>query len=186
MKNLACAFAVLICGTVTAQKTPTEIKEETTVKTVTYHNGDSTKEGKIKVVSKETSNVKLDKADANKVNQDRVAATKKLQTTIMVDNDKDAAYDILTKDTYYISANNEYKFSPDESGFIIAMSDDKNKYKDIGKAWTTQSSRNYIIKGKKYDGIGYFDKDGSFTVEYYDDNSKTIKAMKFDEKKDAM
>ncbi len=182
MKNLAYALAILICGTAMAQEKPTEVKKETEVRTVKYNDGDTTREGKIKVVSKETAHVKLDKTDANKVNQDRVAATKKVQTTVMIDNDKDTAYDVLTKETYYINANDEYKFSPDESGFMIALNNQKDEFVEIGKAWMTHAPGRYIVKGEVYDGIGYFNEDGSFVIEYYDEASKSIKSKTYREK----
>lgn len=186
MKNLIYMIALLICGTAIAQEKPTEIKKETAVKVVKYKDGDKTKEGKIKVVTKETSQVKLDKDDVKKLNQDRVPATSKVTRTIMIDNDADKAYDVLTSETFYVNADQDYKFSPSETGFIMALSDDKNEFVEIGKAWNTHNPGSYIIKGETYNGIGYFDKDGSFVVEYYDEDSETIKTIKYNEKKDAL
>lgn len=187
MKKLVYTMAaLLICSTAMAQEKPTEIIKETKVKEVKYKDDDKTKEGKIKVVTKETSTVKLDADDANKVNQARVPADKKVTKTVMIDNDADKAYDILTSETFYISADKDYKFSPNESGFMMALSDNQNEFVEIGTAWNTHSPGSYIVKGETYNGIGYFDKDGSFVVEYYDDDSESIKTMKYNEKKDAM
>lgn len=186
MKRTIFAFAILICGTAMAQEKPTEVKKETAVKKVKFKDEGETKEGKIKVVSTETSNVKLDSTDTNKINQDRVAARKKVTTTVMIDNDTDSAYDILSTETYYINADKSYKFSPDESGFMMALGNDKNEFVEIGKAWNSKKSGSYVIKGKTYSGIGYFDKNGNFIVEYYDEDSESIKTETFEEKKDAM
>ncbi len=186
MKNLTYAMALLVCGTAMAQEKPTEITKETAVKIVKYKDGDELKEGKIKVINKETSHVKLDAEDANKINQDRVPAETKVVKTVMIDNDKDKAYDLLTTETFYVNEDSSYRFSPDESGFMMALSDDQNEFVEIGKAWNTKSQGNYIVRGETYNGVGYFDKDGSFVVEYYDEDTESIKIMKYDEKKDAL
>ncbi|GGD09564.1 hypothetical protein [Hyunsoonleella pacifica] len=186
MKNYIYIMALLICVPIMAQEKPTEIKKETKVKEVKYTDGDKTKEGKIKVVTKETSKVKLDADDKYKLNQDRVPTDKKVTTTIMIDNDADKAYDVLTSETYYISADKDYKFSPNTSGFMMALANDKNEFVEIGKAWNTHSPGSYIIKGETFNGIGYFDKDGSFIVEYYDEDSESIKTITYNEKEDAM
>lgn len=185
MKYLASAIAILICSTATAQETPTETVKETKVKTVKFEEDGKTKEGKIKVITKETANVKLDADDKYKLNQDRVAATTKVQTTIMIDDDADTAYDILTRETYFINEDMNYKFSPDSSGFMMALANDKNEFVDIGKAWNTHTPGSYIIKGETYNGIGYF-KDGMFVVEYYDETSESIKTVKYNQKNDNM
>ncbi|MFD2726013.1 hypothetical protein [Hyunsoonleella rubra] len=181
MKNYIYMLAILICGPAMAQEKPTEIMKETTVKEVKYKDGDTTKEGKIKVVTKETANVKLDADDKHKLNQDRVPATKKVQTTIMIDNDADTAYDVLTKETYFISEEKDYKFSPNKSGFMIALTDDKNEFVEIGKAWNTHTPGSYIVRGETYNGIGYFEGD-TFVVEYYDETSESIKTIKYNKK----
>ena len=186
MKKLIYTAAILICGTAMAQEKPTEIKKETTVKTVKFKNGKDTKEGKIKVTSEETANVKLDPNDKYKVNQRRIAAEKKVKNTIMIDNDADAAYDVLTSETFYVNKNNDYRFSPDKSGFTMALSNEKNDFVDIGKAWSSTNTKTYIIKGEMYNGIGYFDSKGNFIVEYYNEDTQAIDTMMFSERKESM
>ncbi|PQV47745.1 hypothetical protein CLV33_10664 [Jejuia pallidilutea] len=186
MKHTIYALVLLIFGTTYAQKKPTEVKKETEVKTVTYKNGKDTKEGKVKVISKETANVRLDANDANKVNQDRMPATKKVETTVMVDKDSDKAYDIITKDSYFVNMSNNYKFSPNNSGFDITHISENHEFVSVGKAWNSYNPGTYIISGKEYDGIGYFDKDGNFIIEYYDESSNSIKSVTFNEKIERM
>ncbi len=182
MKNSIYILTTLFCGTLFAQNAPTEVKEETEVKTVAFEKNDKMHKGKIKVVTKETSNVKLDANDVDKVNQDRISATKKVQKTVMIDNDKDAAYDILTKETFYVNDNKDFRFSPSESGFDIAFSEERDDFINVGEAWNTQNKGIYIITAKTYSGIGYFDKNGNFVVEYYDDASGKIHTTTYAEK----
>lgn len=179
MKNIAYLVALLFFSTAIAQDNPTEIKEEVEIKTLNYKNNDTYKESKVKVITRETSRVKLDESDANKVNQDRISETKKVEKMVLIDNDTDNDYDFLTKETLYISENKNYKFTPNKKGFNIAFNNNTNQFVKIGKAWITSAIGNYIVRGKTENGIGFFDKDGNFVVEYYDKNSKDIKTKKY-------
>ncbi|MFD1162187.1 hypothetical protein [Hwangdonia seohaensis] len=179
MKNLIFAFALLFIGSAMAQEKPKEVKQETKVKIVKTKNDKETSEKKVKVITRETADVKLDKKDENKVNQNRVNATKKVEKMVMVDDDNDADYDVLTKETFFVSGNETYKFTPNERGFDIIFDKDENEFVKIGKAWSTSASGNYIIRGEMHNGIGYFDKNGNFVVEYFDDASKRIKKMTY-------
>ncbi|WOD43314.1 hypothetical protein [Hwangdonia lutea] len=179
MKNLIYVFALLFIGSAMAQEKPKEVKQETKVKVVKTKNDKETKEKKVKVITRETADVKLDKNDKNKVNQSRVNATKKVEKMVMVDDDNDADYDILTKETFFVSGDQTYKFTPNDKGFDIIFDNDNNEFVKIGKAWSTSASGNYIIRGEMHNGIGYFDKNGNFVVEYFDENTKRVKKMTY-------
>lgn len=183
MKNTIYMLAILICGTAFAQEKPTQIKEEVKTKTIKNTNG---KEEKIKIITRETSDVKLNKADKNKVNQSRISAIKKVDKMVMVDNDEDAAYDFLTKETFYISGDNNYKFSPNKKGFNITYNDNNSDYVKVGNAFITSANGNYIVRGKVENGLGYFDNEGNFIVEYYDENSKGIKQKTYKKENEDM
>lgn len=173
MKNLIYVSAFLLCTGVFAQEKPKEVKEETEVKVVKSNNGKKNVEQKVKVVTRETANVELDKNDAKKVNQDRIKATKKVEKMVMVDNDGDNSYEFLTKETYFVSGDQNYKFTPSNTGFDIAFDNDNDKFIKVGKAWTTSNNSVYLIRGKMHNGIGYFDAEGNFVIEYYNkDTSK--------------
>jgi hypothetical protein len=175
MKNLIYVLALLLAGNVMAQEKPKEVKQETKVKVVKTKNGKETTEKKVKVITRETADVELSKNDENKVNQNRVNATKKVEKMILVDDDKDADYDFLTKETYFVSGDKNYKFKPNKKGFDIVFDNDNDKFVKIGKAWATGTNGNYIIRGKVNNGIGYFNENGDFVVQYFDESSKSIK-----------
>lgn len=179
MKKIVYVLSFLMVGTVMAQEKPTEVKEESEVKVVKTKDGDKNTEKKVKVVTRETSNVELDKSDRNKTNQDRVPATKKVEKMVMVDDDNDNDYDLLSKETYFVSGNDSYRFSPSNQGFDIAFDNDKNEFVKVGKAWTTHSNGTYLIRGKMHNGVGYFTEDGSFVIEYYNKDTKTIDVVTF-------
>ncbi len=179
MKIAITVLATIVCGSVFAQHAPTEIKKETEIKSIAFKEGAKISEGKMKIVTKESSNVVLDEKDAFKVNQDRVPATRKIEKTVMIDNDQDTAYDIKTKETFYINEGDTYRFSSSATGFDMAYSDDEDAFIKVGKAWNTNTSGIYIIKAEGHDGIGYFKPNGDFTIEHYDDTSGTIKATTY-------
>ncbi|WP_396601080.1 hypothetical protein [Algibacter sp. R77976] len=181
MKNLIYLFAVFISTTAMAQEDVAEVKQETEIKTIKYKNGDGIKEDKVKIITRETSNVKLDGKDKNKINQGRVDATKKVEKMVMIDNDSDDEYDILSKETFYKSGDQNYKFTPHDKGFNMAFDNNNNMFVGVGEAWNSQKPGNYIVKGNSYNGLGFFDNKGDFVVQYYDEATQAIKTIIFEE-----
>lgn len=181
MKNLIVLIAIIFSGNLFAQETPKEVKQETEVKTVKIKDADKTTEKKVKVVTRETASVELDKKDQNKTNQDRVEATKKIEKRVFVDNDNDDNYDMLTQETYYVLGDEKYMFTPNKKGFDIAF--DKNKDNDhlikVGKAWATSTNGYYILNGEMQSGIGYFDSNGNFAVEYYNKDTDQVEVKTY-------
>ena len=179
MKKLAILFALVISASAFAQEKPKEVKEETEIKTVKIKEGNDTKEHKLKVVTRETANVELDARDRKKVNQDRVEAPKKVEKKVFVDNDDDNSYDLLSKETYYIIGDEKYRFTPNNNGFDIAFNRDAEKFVKVGKVWATSNDGYYLLNGQLHNGIGYFDKDGNFTIEYYNKETDKIEVKTY-------
>jgi bifunctional ADP-heptose synthase (sugar kinase/adenylyltransferase) len=181
MKNLMLLIAIILSGNVFAQETPKEVKQETEVKTVKIKDSDKTTEKKVKVVTRETALVELDKKDKNKTDQNRVESTKKIEKTVFIDNNNDDNYDMLTQETYYVLGDGKYMFTPNKKGFDIAF--DKNKDNDhlvkVGKAWTTSRNGYYILNGDMHSGIGSFDSDGNFSVEYYNKDTDQVEVKTY-------
>lgn len=175
-------MAILFYGTVLAQEKPTEIKEVVKEKIITTKDNEQVKEVKMKVISRETGNVKLDLADKNKVNQNRIASTKQVQTMVLVDDDADSDFDWLSKESYFINAGKNYKFTPNESGFDLAFDNNNNEFVITGKAWSTNNAGSYIVNGETFNGIGYFNNNRNFVVEYYDSNLKSLKTVVYKQK----
>jgi hypothetical protein len=181
MKNLIYICLLLLAGNAFAQDKPKEVKEEVEVRTLKSKDEDKTVEKKLKVVTRETASVELDKKDKNKTNQDRVKSQKTVEKTVMIDNDDDNAYDVLTQETYYVAGDEQYMFTPNKRGFDIAF--DKNKENDhyvkVGKAWTTSTHGYYILNGNMHSGIGYFDADGNFNIEYYNKDTDQVEVKTY-------
>ncbi|WP_158850066.1 hypothetical protein [Algibacter sp. L1A34] len=179
MKNYIYIVVLLICGTAMAQEKPKDIKEETIEKTVKYNNGEEVTESKLKVISRETSSIELSMDDMEKVNQERIASTKKVETMVMVDDDLDPDYDLLSKETHFVSDDKNFKFSPNDGGFNIVFDNNDNEFVVVGKAWSTKNPGSYIVKGETYNGIGYLTEKGEFVVEYYNSDSESIETISY-------
>lgn len=172
MKNLILAFALLVYAGAIAQEKPKEVKEETTERIIKVKDNEGTKEKKVKVITRETSEVALDENDKNKVNQDRVETPKKVERKVLVSTNEGSDYALLSQETYFVMEDKNFVFIPTQRGFSISNID--NKSVDVGKVWSTNTDGYYIFNGQMKNGIGYFNSDGNFTVEYYDKKSDAI------------
>lgn len=178
MKNLIYTGIFLITGVMFAQEKPRSMTETTEVKTVKIDNGQEVVKNKVKVTTREEKQIKLDKDDAGKVNQDRVIHDdKKVVKTIEIDNDNDPFYDSEIELVTYVRDGEEYSFVKNANGFDVSGSSNN---KNFGNA--TRSSiddKYYLFNNEDYSGIGYFDDDGNFNIEYFDRSTNAIMISKF-------
>tara|TARA_R110002049_G_scaffold68166_2_gene176862 strand:+ start:4724 stop:5257 length:534 start_codon:yes stop_codon:yes gene_type:complete len=169
MKNLSFITVLLISGTLLAQEIPKEVKQETQVTTVKTNNGEKITAKSVKVVTKETSDIKLDKSS-----QDRVKSSTKVEKEVYVDNDDNTGYKFLTKETYYISDGGHYAFSPNDQGFRINYNPDNAASVESAKSYASSNEEYYIVEGEKHSGIGHFNTNGDFVVEYYNKDTQQV------------
>jgi hypothetical protein len=168
MKNLILVFALLIGTSIYAQDPVKDKMKETKVKTIKVEENGKMVEKKVKVTTEQEQKIKT-KIDSNHYeNSNRISTPIKVTKTISIDNDNDPFYDSETNLMYYTSKENDYEFSRNKSGFVIMTSDgDKNTM--FGNARLTSNKRYYLLNTNNYSGIGYFNAEGDFVVEYYDD-----------------
>ncbi|MCK0147227.1 hypothetical protein MWU78_16330 [Arenibacter sp. F26102] len=169
MKNLLFSAVLLISGTLLAQENPKEVKQETEVTTVKTNHGNKISAKSVKVVTKETSDIKLDKS-----NQDRVKSDTKVEKEVYVDNDDNTGYQFLTKETYFISDGGKYAFSPNDKGFGINFNPDNATSIESAKSWASSNDDYYIVEGETHSGIGRFNTNGDFVVEYYNKDTQQV------------
>lgn len=173
MKRVIYIGVLLITNTLFAQEQPKEIKEEVEVKTVKVKDNEKTTENKVKVVTRETSQVELDENDINKVNQNRLPTTSKVEKMVYVDNA------VLTNETSYKMDEGNYVFSPSAAGFEMSQSTSNNQSQNIGRSWASSIKGYYIVDGASHSGIGYFDQNGNFVTEYYNKDTKQVEVKTY-------
>jgi len=173
MKHVIYICLFLFAGTVFSQEQPKEVKEEVEVKTVKVKDNEKTTENKVKVVTRETSDVELDENDKNQVNQDRLPATTKVEKMTYVNNN------VLTSETSFKTNDGNYMFSPNETGFEMSQSTENNQSINVGKSIASSIKGYYIVDGGSQSGIGYFDQDGNFVTEYYNKDTKQVEVKTY-------
>ncbi|WP_452226917.1 hypothetical protein [Lacinutrix cladophorae] len=180
MKNLIYIFSLLVFTTTAYAQSnnPVDVIEETKVKTVKVKEDGKLIEKKVKVNTVQKQEVKIDPKDRYDLNGNRMDTPIKVTKTVSVDNDKDANYETKTKVTYYKFDNADYAFIPDEKGFIVAVKNG-DKDKAFGKARYSANNMSYIVTTDEYTGVGYFDKNKTFVIEYYDGESDGLVTKEF-------
>ncbi|MBP93931.1 hypothetical protein SAMN04487989_102348 [Bizionia echini] len=178
MKTLIYVGLFLISGTLFAQEKARDMSQETETKTITTDNGREVTQKKVKVTTTEKSEVKLSKADANKINQERIVegADKKVTQTIEIDNDMDPFYDSKIEHINYQKDGKNYKFVKTTNGFDVSFMKSGDEY---GRAIKNLESRKYEFKTADFSGVGYFDNEGNFVLDYYDKETGTYVTKKF-------
>lgn len=172
MKQFICIAALACFGTVLGQTK--DVKVETEQKIIKIEDNKGTTEKKVSVTTRETADVKLDDADKNKVNQDRIQTTAKVEKTISVDNDADASYDAIKTETFYKNETGMYMLMPSETGYVLAVKNKDDKYVENSKILKTSTKGQYLIKNNAVSGMGYFDEKGNFIVHYLSDKDNTV------------
>jgi len=179
MKNLVYIFSLLMCAGIYAQNNnPVDVTDETIVKTVQVKEDGKIIEKKVKVNTVQKQEVKIDPKDRYKLNGYRMDTPVKVTKTVMVDNDGDPQYDTKTKVTYYKFNEVDYAFVPDEKGFIVSVKKG-DKRMPFGKARYSARNMSYIVTTDEYTGVGYFDKEKTFVIEYYDGESDGLITKEF-------
>ncbi|MFP9098312.1 hypothetical protein ACLI09_04600 [Flavobacterium sp. RHBU_24] len=156
MKTLAVAILLAAGFSATAQVNQNVTKESTTT-TVTVNNGT----GKPKKITKtETTeakqNIELKDADSQKLNKEVK------QTPVQVSQSTTIKGDGIP--TYYELNGERYVFVTDHDGYRISSP----SVKEYGLVRRTSNGQ-YIFRTKTGTSVGYFDGNGNFVVETYDD-----------------
>lgn len=152
-------------------------KVETVVDTI---NGEVVSK-KIKTITQKEQAIKINPADKGKVNGDRIFPPTKVKKTIMVDYDSDPFYDDVTTLKYFELNNKKYAFRKSDDGFIMNVIN-KDGEKLSGNARQTKSGPYYIVNTDAFDGIGYFNKEKKFVLEFYNTKTEALETIEFIEK----
>lgn len=160
--------ALLAFGLSMSAQVNKNVTEETKTTTVTVDNG----QGKQKVVKKEktqaTQDIELKDAQSNKLNKDiKPTATKVTKTETVSGTGMPETK--VGQTTYYSMNGRNYMFVTDQTGYQISTPNNLN----YGVLRRT-SNNNYIYRTDDRTSIGYFDDNGNFVVETYDNDKDAI------------
>lgn len=178
MRNLI--LGLMSIGTIVTMNAQTEVIKTTEVKKAKKVNEKGeVYNTKVKVITKKEKETKFDPKQKHKLNQDVVESPIIVDKIIMVDNDSDAFYDTKTKVKYFKYKGNKYDFLIDKNDLLITYKLDD---KDITSARAIKSMNNnfYIVEGKEFNGVGYFNKYGDFIIEYRNNESKKVEYAVFE------
>src|SRR5690606_14654829 len=167
MKKLVLS-SVLVLSMTFAFAQNKDVLEETVTKTKTIvDNKGAEKVSESMLVRKEQA-VELSQEDHGKVNQSRIESPTKVTThQTVVEGDSKV---MLDKKATFTCNGSECDFTPQSDGFTIASSDDAA----LNATTYVSSNKNFIVETEKGNGIGYFDDDGNFVVEYFDKSSNEL------------
>lgn len=170
--------ALLICSVATAQTEPKDVKEETKTVTTKVDNGNEVVKEKVEYSTKEVQDVRLSESDKNKVNQDRVDAPVQVTETVKITSN--SPFTESKQQINYTLDGKKSVFTMINDGFVI--SDPSNSEKTM-KAKQSKDNHQFVIEKDGETGIGYFDDNGNFIVQQFDEKtnkleSKTYKLMK--------
>ena len=180
MKNIMILLLTLMGVSVFAQQTPVDKKEETKTKVIRVKSEKDTIETKMQVKTTEETEVRTVKNPNHPINQDQIDTPTKVTTTTVFDLDNDPFYEESQTEKYYTYNNKRYRFEANDYGFEMKNDHSAETNNELGKARLTSVNRFYLIENDGNNGIGYFNKEGSFVVEYYDPakNKMVVKEYK--------
>jgi hypothetical protein len=178
MKNIIYACLFLFVGSIWAQEIPKNVSEESTVKTVKTDNGSEVVEKKVKVTTREEQDIEFAEKDKNKRDKDIMKSPVKVKKTIEVDNNRGNSYDSKTEIGYYEFNGKQYGFQKEDTGFSVLEKDHETP-NNYGRIIKFNRENHYLFQNGNDTGIGYFNEDGSFTIEYYDKKTKTVTSQEF-------
>ncbi|MCK8481859.1 hypothetical protein [Psychroserpens algicola] len=170
MKYLIYTFSLLMVAGAYAQNKPVDKVEETKVKTIKTVEDGKVVENKVKVTTKKEQEVMTDPNYKGTIDAPRVFPKVKVTKTVSVDNDHDPFYESKDKIIYYTKDKNTFKFKAEDKGFMMADENDVM----LGSAILSLNKQYYILDINNYSGIGYFNSEGNFVVEYYNSDTKTL------------
>ncbi len=164
MKNLIYLLAFcLVTGVYAQEKKPVDKVEKTKTKTIKVNKNGKVIENKVKVTTSKEQAVMTTPNDSSNINNSRVYPKVKVTKTIQIDNDYDPFYESENKIVYYTDEDGKYAFTQSKNGFEMRTAENES----FGYAVKSANNMFYILDVENYSGVGYFNNEGNFVVEYY-------------------
>ena len=178
MKNIIYICLLLLAGNAFTQEKPKNVSEETKTKIIKVNNGKEVVEKKVKVTTREEQEIVFDEKDKNKTDKDIIESPVKVKKTIEIDDDRDNSYDSKVEVGYYEFEGKRYNFKKMNNGFLVS-SEHKQNPNDFGNIVRFNRENHYLFRNADNIGIGYFNPQGNFVIEYYDKKSGELVSQEF-------
>ncbi|SCY79803.1 hypothetical protein [Flavobacterium caeni] len=173
-KMILGAVALLFAMTVQAQNTNVTQTSKTTVTTI------KDSEGEKQVVKEqkktEAQDIKFKETAGDPLNKEMATTpTQVLETTSITNPDGSTRTVNVDRSAVYTSTSgNKYTLALDPMGYRVTS--DQLKKPALLRSTSTNS---YIYRSKDQTAVGYFDTEGNFVLETYDDKSDKVSIEKF-------
>jgi hypothetical protein len=165
MKNLAIAILLASGLGATAQVNQNVIKESKTT-TVKVNDGSGTPKKLVRTQNTQAVNeIEIKDGDSKQLNKSTTESTPQVMSSTSVERDNGFNARVGQISNYQMGGK-DYIFVSDKMGYRIATPDNKD-FAKIRRA----SNGQYLYKTATATSIGYFNQEGNFVVETYDDKA---------------
>ena len=179
MKNLIIA-TLMLSGTVLFAQQEDKMVTTKVKKEVKVNDKGQLYTNKVMVKTEKTKKMKWNPNQKHQLNQARIETPVTVNKVVMIDNDMDPFYDKSTKVKYYKFNDMKYNFLVNKNSLVISYEKDNKKY-NSARAIKSRYNRHYIVNGDDFNGIGYFNKDNDFVIEYYDKETEDTNIAVFED-----
>ena len=165
-------IGVLLClgyVSVQAQTVTKDVLDETKTITTQTNNGKEIKENTVEINRRVEQEVKLDEADKNKLNQNRVPTEAQVQETIKITDN--SPFSSQKKSMVYKLDDKVMEFNMSDDGFTIT---NPNNSSTTAVKQSDGDHSQFVMKDNGNTGIGYFDENGNFVVQRFDKKSNEV------------
>lgn len=173
MKNFAITILLAVGLSATAQVNK-NVTNETTTTTVTVNDGTGTPKKLVKTKNTQAvSELELKDAESKKLNKEAYETAPQVQSSTSVVRDEGFNARIGQISNYQMGGK-DYIFVTDKGGYRITTPDNV----EYAKLRRTRNNQ-YIYRSNTVTSVGYFNNEGNFVVETYDDKNDGVTVETF-------
>ncbi|TYC09168.1 hypothetical protein ES677_13475 [Bizionia gelidisalsuginis] len=178
MKTIFFITTLMVGSIAFAQTKPVDKMESTQIKTETVNENGKMVEKKVKIVTKKEQEVKTAPLKSGEIDAPMIETPTKITKTISVDPDNDDRFEEISEITYYTYNDRSYGFKSTNSGFVMSLTSNEAE-RVFGTARRTQNDEIYVITMNDYSGVGYFNQNNDFVIEYFDKDKGLMQQRSF-------
>lgn len=174
MKTIVTTLAIFFALNIQAQNKNIQTEVKTTVTTI------KDSEGEKKLVKSEVTKeeqkvgVEVEKEKAGTKNIPMANNPVEVTTATAINTDGKTKVVDVERSTYYMNNGKRYEIKSDEGGYTMKVPDEK-----YNAVLRKTSNNNYIYYNKNKYALGYFDAEGNFILETYNNKSDKVTVEKY-------